>query len=388
LQIDVGRYFYKDIVFVFDDNCSLIDTSTTIASQSAFSWKVFLATSTVWTIVYFCVWRGVNSSQNIVWVSVPLPFIFIIVMVIKGLTLPGSSIGLKMYLLGYSASGEPPNWAEQLSRVDMWAEAMGQAFFQVGVCMGTTLSYASFNQRSKPIIKETILIFSSSSVTGIVAGFALISAGSPVSDKVQSIGLAYVAYPAAIEMMHWSNLWAAVFALTVFFLGIDSAFSFLEAMLTFVQETNIGGSISREKLSFWACASGALCSVLFCFNWGFTLFDVIDHYICIYLLLFIGVLECFAVGWVIDFSDTVDKVNRNSVLILSCGFWVSLAIAGPFVFLVMPEQFVTGILVFWCVMLAIGVASYQSSEISFNEWFNIVALYGVNGLARKLTDLE
>ena len=57
--------------------------------------------------------------------------------------------------------------------------------------MGTTISYASFNRRDKPIIKETIFIFTSSSVLGIIAGFAvfsvigyLISVGSPVSDKV------------------------------------------------------------------------------------------------------------------------------------------------------------------------------------------------------------
>jgi SNF family Na+-dependent transporter len=72
--------------------------------------------------------------------------------------------------------------------------------------MGTTVSYASFNDRSKPIIKNTVAVCASNSVVGFTAGFAvfsvigyLITIGSPVSDRVQSIGLAFVSYPAAVD---------------------------------------------------------------------------------------------------------------------------------------------------------------------------------------------
>jgi len=74
-----------------------------IASSSTFSFTEYSATLDIWVIVYFCIWKGVNSSANIVWISVPGPVIFIIGMIIKGLTLPGKDLGLKMYLLGYNA---------------------------------------------------------------------------------------------------------------------------------------------------------------------------------------------------------------------------------------------------------------------------------------------
>lgn len=181
------------------------------------------------------------------------------------------------------------------------------------ICWGTTISYASFSPPKKPIIKETFLIIFSSTIIGFTSGFAVFSVigyliymGSPVSDKVQSIGLAFIAYPAAIDMMKGANLWAFVFGLTVFFLGIDSAFSLLEAGLTSIQESSVGKLMAREKLSLLWCILGVLVSILFCFNWGYTLFDVIDHYLNIYLLLSIGLWECFAVAWVNGYGQAVN----------------------------------------------------------------------------------
>jgi SNF family Na+-dependent transporter len=46
------------------------------------------------------VYKGVKSSSYIVWVTVPLPIIFIIVMIIKGASLEGAGEGVKQYLRG------------------------------------------------------------------------------------------------------------------------------------------------------------------------------------------------------------------------------------------------------------------------------------------------
>jgi len=96
-----------------------------ITSFSEFSWEVYSAVLFVWIFVYFCVWKGANSSSYIVWITVPVPVIFIIVMIIKGLTLPGASLGLKMYLLLYSEDGRSFNFLERLGKMEMWAEATG-----------------------------------------------------------------------------------------------------------------------------------------------------------------------------------------------------------------------------------------------------------------------
>jgi len=90
--------------------------------------------------------------------------------------------------------------------------------------------------------------------------------------------------------MPGSNFWAVLLGLTLFMLGIDSSFSAIEATSTVICDTAYSGKIPRMFVAFVLCVIGFLGSIPFCFNWGFTLWDVVDHYLCNYLLNFIGIL--------------------------------------------------------------------------------------------------
>lgn len=55
----------------------------------------------------------------------------------------------------------------------MWADAAGQIFFSIGVCMGIMTSYGSYNKVDKPIIMDNMIIAISNSMFSFVAGFAV-----------------------------------------------------------------------------------------------------------------------------------------------------------------------------------------------------------------------
>lgn len=119
------RYFYKDLVRTYNVNCEQMDTKTQIVDVSIFGWEQYIATLVVWFIVYFCLWKGVSSSSYVVWVTVPLPIFFIVVMVMNGLTLENADQGIRMYLKGYDADGNEPDIGALLARPAMWADACG-----------------------------------------------------------------------------------------------------------------------------------------------------------------------------------------------------------------------------------------------------------------------
>jgi SNF family Na+-dependent transporter len=87
----------------------------------------------VWVVIYLAIFKGVNSSSYIVWVTVPLPIIFIIIMIIKGATLPGAKEGIKQYLGGdpnkfAGLSGDALVLAEEEDakvKAGVWADAAG-----------------------------------------------------------------------------------------------------------------------------------------------------------------------------------------------------------------------------------------------------------------------
>jgi len=167
------------------------------------------------------------------------------------------------------------------------------------------------------------------------AGFAvfstvgyLIEIESPVASNVASIGLAFIAYPAAIETMPAPNLWAFILSITLFTLGIDSAFSMLEAASTVMQDSPAFRKWPQKVIALFLVILGGICSLFFSFNWGFTLFDVVDNYLNVYLMLVVGMLETMGVGWVYEF-DQVSCKGQNylyAILINTVGYWLAVIV--------------------------------------------------------------
>jgi SNF family Na+-dependent transporter len=74
--------------------------------------------------------------------------------------------------------------------------------------MGVMVSYSSYNPVNQPLIKNAMMISIGNSCFSFFTGFAVFSVvgylngiGSPVASETSSIGLAFIAYPAAIETL-------------------------------------------------------------------------------------------------------------------------------------------------------------------------------------------
>jgi SNF family Na+-dependent transporter len=61
--------------------------------------------------------------------------------------------------------------------------------------------------------------------------------GVPI-DKIPLKGpdLAFVAYPAALTMMPWSNFWSVLFFIIMVLLGIDTQFGFVDAIASALED--------------------------------------------------------------------------------------------------------------------------------------------------------
>ena len=279
----------------------------------------------------------------------------------------------------------------------MWAQACGQIFFSLGICMGTMTAYSSYNDKYKPIIGDAFRIALTNSFISFCAGFAvfsvvgyLIGINSPVSQNTASIGLAFVAYPAAIETMPAPNLWAIILGVTLFTLGIDSAFSMLEAASSVMQDSPTFEKWSQKVIALFLVVLGSFFSLFFSFNWGFTLFDVVDNYLNTYLMLVVGVLEVMGVGWVYEVNQVAPK-GRNykiSLIILTAGFWVA-AVACPVgsIFSKSSDGWI-GLIAFWAWMLLVWAVSFFVSGLAFPEWLSNVAFCGVRKVSRVMTKLS
>ena len=68
---------------------SLLQKSGGITQMGDVQGGILLALAAVWVAVYFCIAKGVWSTEKVVWVTVPLPCVLMCVLLVRGVTLDG-----------------------------------------------------------------------------------------------------------------------------------------------------------------------------------------------------------------------------------------------------------------------------------------------------------
>lgn len=265
-----------------------------------------------WVVCYFCVWKGVKSSGKVVYFTATFPYVMMIVLLIRGLTLPGAINGIKFYL-----SPEP----KLLTKPEVWMDAANQVFFSYTVCSGCLTSMGSYNKFNNNCYKDAIGLCIMNGVTSFVAGFAIFSVLGFMADELgvhiskvadSGPGLGFIAYPLAIAMMPVPQLWAVFFFIMLIFLGLDCQFVYLEGLVTSISDMYPSFFLigHRRKLLLLVISVLSLLIGLFMITeGGIYVFQLFDYYAYsgIPLLIF-GILEVICVGWVYGADRYYDNV--------------------------------------------------------------------------------
>jgi solute carrier family 6 amino acid transporter-like protein 5/7/9/14 len=68
-------------------------------SFGSLSTQLVIALLIAWTITALCLIKGVQSIGIAAYITATLPYLVIVILFVRGVTLPGASIGLRYYLL-------------------------------------------------------------------------------------------------------------------------------------------------------------------------------------------------------------------------------------------------------------------------------------------------
>jgi SNF family Na+-dependent transporter len=78
---------------------SAVGASTDIASAGVFNWKIFLCLMAAWVLIYVCLFRGIESSGKIVYFTATFPYLILVCLFFRAVTLDGAGDGLKFLFL-------------------------------------------------------------------------------------------------------------------------------------------------------------------------------------------------------------------------------------------------------------------------------------------------
>ncbi|XP_051784480.1 sodium- and chloride-dependent GABA transporter 2-like [Erpetoichthys calabaricus] len=280
----------------------VLNISGGIDELGSLNWEMALCLLLAWIICYFCVWKGVRSVGKVVYFTVSFIYIMLIILLVRGLTLPGAKDGIIYYLYP-----EPSRLADP----QVWMDAGTQIFFSYAICIGNLITLSSYNKYTNDCYKDCIHLCLLNSGTSILAGFAVFSTlgfmayeqGVSINEVAESgPGLIFIVYPYAISMMPLPQLWTFCLFLMIFLLGLDTQFTILEIIMATAKDM-FAHLLQKERrlqgLLLLICISLYILELPMISEGGIYIFQIIDYYGCSgRCYLFIAIFQSICIGWI------------------------------------------------------------------------------------------
>ncbi|CAG9801949.1 unnamed protein product [Chironomus riparius] len=391
---------------------STLMSSPSVNEPEQFNFPIGIALIVAWTLIYLCMVQGITESGKVVYITAIFPYVVLIIFFFRGITLKGATDGIAHLFT--------PKWEILLDPV-VWLEAGTQVFFSLGLAFGGLIAFSSYNPANNNCFRDALLVSFTNCGTSMFAGVVVFSIigfkataaydacverndtknekcdlQAELSNSASGTGLAFIIFTEAINQFPGKQLWAVLFFLMLFTLGIDSQFGTLEGVISSLVDMKLFPNLPKEKITLILCVSCGALSITFANGAGSYIFQLMDSFAGSYTLLIIAFFECVGVSYVYGlrrFADDIELMtgSRPHIYWMLCWKYISpiamltILIASIYNLLVNgssypvwnPELGITEDKEWphWCIFLAcclIGVSVLWIPVVALGRLFGIV----------------
>ncbi|XP_063440085.1 sodium- and chloride-dependent glycine transporter 1-like [Mytilus trossulus] len=291
----------------------VLNMSDGLHDFGAVRWELALCLLLAWVVVLAVLAKGIKSLGKVVYFTALFPYIILLALFIRGVTLDGASDGIYYYLT--------PQW-DRLADSTVWSDAATQVFFSLSACSGGLILMASYNKFDNFCLRDALIVPIVDCLTSFFAGLVIFTVlGFMAHQKGVTIdevarggpGLAFIAYPEAISNMPAPTVWAVLFFFMMLIIGFSSEFSIMETvMASFIDEYAFTLRKNWRNSAIFrvtVCMSFYLLALPMTTRGGFYLFELVDNSISGFPLLFVGLFECIAINWIYGYKQFADDIE-------------------------------------------------------------------------------
>lgn len=262
-------------------------------------WRLVICLLISWLAILFTMVKGVQSSGKVAYFTALFPYVVLITLLIRGVTLPGAFNGILFYL--------QPKWSKLLE-IDVWSAAVTQCFFSLSVGFGVISMLASFNGFRHNVARDATIISIADMATSFVAGLVTFSIlGNLASETNQTVEdvargsdgakLAFVTYPTALaNFPAVPQLFAVMFFLMLFTLGLGSASALAGCSITVI--CDLFPKLDKWKAATFVCTGGFLVGLVYVTPAGNLILNLVDTFGAGFVVLVLSSLEVVILSWV------------------------------------------------------------------------------------------
>ena len=235
--------------------------------------------------------------------SILMPAFFVILLVIVGFSLSRGNAGETFAFLFQ------PKWEDVGFKT--FLEAVGQAFFSIGVGVGLMITYGAYLDRGTNIPRSSVIIAGSDTFVALIAGFAIFpivfAAGL---DPAGGPSLFFVSMPVALgNLGPVGYLMSILFFALALFAAFTSSISLLEVSVSWLEErqgvTRMGAALGVGFM-LWLVGAAYIFSTEY--------LDFMDFITGNVLLPLGGLLVAIFAGWVLSRDMLTSELGEGNIM--------------------------------------------------------------------------
>jgi solute carrier family 6 amino acid transporter-like protein 5/7/9/14 len=321
-RVSPSEDYFKRTVLGLDEDISW-------ENLGGLKWELVLCLAAAWVIVCLCLIKGVQSSGKVVYFTALFPYLVLVILLIRGLTLDGAYDGIVFYVVPTAEK------LRGLGSISVWNAAATQIFYSLGPSFGGLITLASYNKFTNNCHRDAMLIAFANCGTSIFAGFVIFSiigfmakqANLPVEDVIKGgTGLAFIAYPEAVTQMPVPQLWSFLLFFMLITLGLDSQFTMTETLSTAVMDQFPNLRAHKGKVVITASVVGFIFGLTLCTRGGLFMFELINWYSAYWGLLICAIVEVITVSWLYGYKRFLSNIEEMGIWIPKFMqiYWISM----------------------------------------------------------------
>uniref|UniRef100_A0A8C1WTC7 Transporter n=1 Tax=Cyprinus carpio TaxID=7962 RepID=A0A8C1WTC7_CYPCA len=278
----------------FLDRYNVLHISKGIEYPGDIRWPLAACLFLAWIIVYASLAKGIKSSGKVVYFTATFPYVVLVILLIRGVTLPGAGSGILYFIT--------PKW-EKLNDAKVWKDAATQIFFSLSAAWGGLITLSSYNKFHNNCYRDTLIVTCTNSATSIFAGFVIFSVigfmAHELKVPIESPGIAFVVYPEALTRLPLSPFWAIIFFLMLLTLGLDTMFATIETIVTSVSD-EFPKYLRKHKPLFTlvCCLSFFVLGFPMITESGMYMLQLVDTFAASYSLVIIAIFELIGISYI------------------------------------------------------------------------------------------
>ncbi|MEQ9413727.1 MAG: sodium-dependent transporter [Cyclobacteriaceae bacterium] len=258
--------------------------------------------------------KGIEKASKIL---MPVLFVLVLVVIIRGLTLEGASAGLRYFLV--------PDFSK--INAATFLKALSQCFFSMSIGWGIMITYGSYLSKNESIVKSALWIGVLDTTVALMGGLMIFPAVFAFGmEPNQGPTLVFQILPHIFSEMPGGNIVGAFFFLLLCIAALTSTISMIEVPGSWLIDEK---KWSRKKAA-WVVAIAAIIfgipsalskgandtltnmSIQFSGMTITSFMDIMDFIWGSFFIIIVSLFVCLYVGWIIGPAKIIAELSEGT----------------------------------------------------------------------------